>query len=172
MQEIKYNQQSEEIFLYDPIPDLVDNYKYYNCFKEMENIIAELETKIYTILLCCKRKKNKYIKIGFELIKFFSRHKTFERYYTIDLKKTDFYNLEIIFKITKKENSSEAKNLKNNFYFIYNVEEKQINKINFKHEKFEKDFFLLIQDFEHENGDCESDFSSESDSSENDKGDN
>ena len=162
-EEIKYNQQSEEIFLYDPIPDLVDNYKYYNCFQEMENIIAELETKRYSILLCCKRKKNKYIKIGFELIKFFSRHKTFERYYTIDLKKTDFYNLEKIFKITKKENSSESKNLKNNFYFIYNVEEKQINKINFKHEKFEKDFFLLIQDFEHENGDCESDFSSESD---------
>ena len=83
----------------------------------------------------------------------------------------DFYNLEKILK-NSKEGNIEVKNLKNNFYFIYNCKEKAINKINFNHKKFEKDFFLIICDFEHENGDCDSEFSSEPDSSENDLGDN
>ena len=59
MQGIKYNQEREEIFLYESYPDLVDVYEYHNCFHEIENINEEIGTKRYKILRSCKKKKNR-----------------------------------------------------------------------------------------------------------------
>ena len=84
----------------------------------MVKIIKDIKNGNNQAFFCNNEQKEKYLKIGFEIIKYFYRHKTFKQYYTIDIES----NLEI--QLIKEENTDKnifRKREKNEyFYLIYN----------------------------------------------------
>ena len=65
----------------------------------MVKIIKDIKNGNNQAFFCNNEQKEKYLKIGFEIIKYFYRHKTFKQYYTIDIES----NLEI--QLIKEENT-------------------------------------------------------------------
>ena len=89
----------------------------WNFSNEMVKIIKDIKNGNNQAFFCNNEQKEKYLKIGFEIIKYFYRHKTFKQYYTIDIES----NLEI--QLIKEENTDKnifRKREKNEyFYLIY-----------------------------------------------------
>ena len=173
IQLLEYIQENKEIFLYETLPILNDNYESNNYSYEMNDIIQCIKKEKYKILPCCQKKKMRFIKIGFELIKFFHRHKTFVQYYDFDMNSITNSKLKQIIKKSEKNFVKEDEDgfLKNNFYFIYNCKEGISKEIVLEDSKYNNDFFFILYDFEHESGDCDSENSSRFDSEENDDDD-
>ena len=98
---------------------------------------------------CCEKKKKRYIKIGFELIKYLFRHKIFSDYYDIDMKKISIDTLKSMI-------DENLKKMKKNFYFIYNCNKNSIKSILNNEDTEEKnDYYFIIYDIEHKNDDCD-----------------
>ena len=57
----------------------------WNFSNEMVKIIKDIKNGNNQAFFCNNEQKEKYLKIGFEIIKYFYRHKTFKQYYTIDI---------------------------------------------------------------------------------------
>lgn len=161
---LDYLEQKSEIFLYEPLPNIIDNYESENYSNEISNIIFKLmDNQRHKILSCCKNKKNRFIKIGFEIIKYFHRHHTFINYLSFDMNKISVSTL----KNELKYSENEQKNIfgENNFnerlyykfYFVYNCKEQMTKEIMYFDNEYNNnymDFFLILQDIEHKDGKC------------------
>ena len=156
--QIDYFQEKQEIFLYENIPELTENYEYNNYYFEFEEIIDEININNNAIIFCCKKKKTRFIKIGIELIKYYFRHKTFDYFYDINLKNISFDSFKKLVKSSKEEK-------KGIFYFIYNCKDDDSIK-NILSEIETKGKYLILYDQEHINSDCNSEINSESESDE------
>ena len=162
--QINYFQEKQEIFLYENLPEITENYEYNNYYFEIEEILYELNKNKKMIKNCCAKKKKKFIKIGIELIKYLFRHKSFIDYYDIDLNKISFDNFKKLVKNAKLKVEKDGQ--KNSFYFIYNCKpnnslETILNEITNKN-----GCYFILYDMEHKNGDCKSEKDSESESDE------
>ena len=121
------NSNNKSIFFLDPLlyiqitnypKNINDNY-YAN---EMLEIIKEIKDN-NNIEIKCNNKftKEKYIKIGIEIIKYFYRHKTFLQYYILDYefdKKVIQSQLELM--KGENQNKFKTKSKSKYFYLIYN----------------------------------------------------
>ena len=169
--QIEYNQEKSEVYLYEELPIIYDNYENKSYFFEMNDIINEINTNGYKIKYCCVQKRERFIKIGIEIIKYFYRHQSFVKYYDIDMKKVSIDKFKKIIKESqkniKKENKKDnTEEKKQNFYLIYNCYEEKSIDITLDNIIFNKDSYFIIYDFVHESGDCNSEISSDSESME------
>ena len=120
------NSNNKGIFFLDPLlyiqitnfpGNINDNY-YDN---EILEIIREIKDNNNIEIKCKKSTKEKYIKIGIEIIKFFYRHKTFIQYFIMDYE-FDKKNIQSHLEFMGGENKSKikAKRKSKYFYLIYN----------------------------------------------------
>ena len=110
-----------EPFLYLRISNNFNNLKNkinsdenWNFSNEMVEIIKNIKNENNQAFFCNNEQKEKYLKIGFEIIKYFYRHKTFKQYYTIDIES----DLEI--QLIKEESTDKnifRKREKNEYFF-------------------------------------------------------
>ena len=157
-QRIEYSQEKREILLYESIPILNDNHECKNYHLDINDLLEQMKYNKYIEKYCCEKKKKRYIKIGFELIKYLFRHKIFSDYYDIDMKKISIDTLKSMI-------DENLKKKKKNFYFIYNCNKNSIKSILNNEDTEEKnDYYFIIYDIEHKNDDCDSEFDSDSDS--------
>ena len=115
----------KEIFFLDSflnlqMPHFLKDYKindYMNFSTEMLDVIKEIKKGNNKWLFCNHNEKKKYIKMGFEIIKYFFCHKTFMQYCVVDVE----YNSES--QLIKEENQNKfGKKIGENkyFYLVYN----------------------------------------------------
>ena len=152
-QNIEYIEEKGEILLYESIPILNDNHEYKNYYLEINGLLEQINNNQYIKKNCCEKKKKRFIKIGYELIKYLFRHKIFSDYFDIDMKKINIDTLKTMI----DENANKKKK---NFYLIYNCNENTIKNIIKKKEK--NNYYFIIFDLEHENGSCDSEIDSDS----------
>ena len=155
--QIDYFQKKQEIFLYENLPEITENYEYNNYYFEFEDIINEINNNDSDIKFCCEKKKKRFIKIGIELIKYYFRHKTFDFFYEINLKNISFDSFKKLVKSSKAEN-------KRIFYFIYNCKEDDSLKNILSEIEAKKDKYLILYDQEHKDNKCDSEINSDSES--------
>ena len=139
---IKYHNEItlKKIFTYYPIPelDIIDNNNqdsnYYS--SKVYELIREINLLNKKIFYCDKLDKNFNLKISFEAMKFYHRHKTYYELYCIDIKKGDKKILKALIRrlyktfieddeVNNKENECDENNenmiqQKNCFITIYN----------------------------------------------------
>ena len=119
---IKYGEKG--IFFLDPLLKLPSTEfsltnKVYNGYNnEMIDIIEKLLIGQGQSFYCNKQRKEKYLKMSFEIIKFFYKHKTFLKFYYINVEKGD--KIESISKDKEDKNIPGQTKQNNYFYLVYN----------------------------------------------------
>ena len=139
------NPNDNGIFFFSPFLNLptssyiqkdVDINNYSN---EILKLINEIKTSKRKECYCNNQNKYIYIKLGFEIIKFFYRHKIFFQFYCVDME-NDF-EIELI----EEKNNKIKKNKK--FYLIYNC--KYYNSLEIVNYLLKNDFsYMIIYDKE------------------------
>ena len=117
------NSNKKGIFFFDPLlyiqkTNFTKNINVNDYANEMLEIIKEIKDNNNIEIKCNELTKDKYIKIGIEIVKYFYRHKTFLQYFIMDYKK----NIQSQLELMKGENKNKFKtNGKSKyFYLIYN----------------------------------------------------
>ena len=112
------------IFFSDPLLDLpfkeisLTNYENSNYSRELYDIIKQIIEGNSQSFSCNKLQKEKYLKMGIDVIKYFYRHKNFIKFYCIDVQKGD--DIELITKGKEVKNKFGQNKQKKYFYFVYN----------------------------------------------------
>ena len=123
-------------------PELIKNKEYKYDSNEMLKIIKKIKEGENPKIYCNKLMKEKYLNMGFEIIKYFYRHKTFFQYYIIDI---------------ENEGESELINIENTkgynkkFYLIYNCRYLSDEILNYL--KIIKISYIIIYDDENKDED-------------------
>ena len=105
--DIEYSESNRDrgIFLYEPFIEL-DNIEINdtsdNLSRNIYNLIQQLKLRNGKIFYSDLEKKKIYTKIGFEVLKFFYRHKTFYELYYIDISKGEKILLKSIIRKLNK----------------------------------------------------------------------
>ena len=119
--EIKHD---KGIFFSDPLLELpfteisLKNDENSNYSRELYDIIMQIIEGNPQSFSCNKFQKEKYLKMGIDVIKYFYRHKNFIKFYFIDIEKGD--DIELITKGKEVKNKFGQNKQKKYFYFIYN----------------------------------------------------
>ena len=112
------------IFFSDPLLDLpfmeisLTNYENNNYSRELYDIIKQIIEGNPQSFSCNKLQKEKYLKMGIDVIKYFYRHKNFIKFYCIDVQKGD--DIELMTKGKEVKNKFGQNKQKKYFYFVYN----------------------------------------------------
>ena len=112
------------IFFSDPLLDLpfmeisLTNYENNNYSRELYDIIKQILEGNPQSFSCNKLQKEKYLKMGIDVIKYFYRHKNFIKFYCIDVQKGD--DIELMTKGKEVKNKFGQNKQKKYFYFVYN----------------------------------------------------
>ena len=147
--QIKYGDKG--IFFLDPLLKLpldafsLTNNRYNDYSIEMFDIIKELVNGKNKSFYCNKSEKEKYLKISFDIIKYFYRHKKFLQFYCIDVEKKD--EMELICKDKENKNKVGQKKQKKYFYLVYNC--KYYNSLEFLNVLIKNNYtYIIIYDEE------------------------
>ena len=141
---IEIDQGKAGVNIMNPLPDLSqvnkllinEQVKLKDYSIKMFNIINTIKKGLGLIFYCDKNKKQKYLKIGMDIIKFFHRHKEFYQYNCINMK--------------DEENKIELKD--NEFYFIYNCKKLFFTEMNLTSQLTKNNGYMIIYDREEKYG--------------------
>ena len=151
--QISYHEKG--IFFSDPLLDLpfneftITNDETNNYGNEMNDIINKIVEGKGQSISCNKSQKEKYLKMGSDIIKRFYRHKKFIKYYCIDIEKRE--DIELITKGKENKNKFGQNEQKKYFYFIYNCKHNNSTEIVDILIKNNNNYYLIIYDDEEKN---------------------
>ena len=118
------NSNKKGIFFFDPLlyiqkTNFTKNINVNNYANEMLEIIKEIKDNNNIEIKCNELTKEKYKKIGIEIVKYFYRHKTFLQYFIMDFENK---NIQSQLELMKGENKNKFKTNRKSkyFYLIYN----------------------------------------------------